>query len=291
MRESGPLSSIPWQGSGIGYRAELKKAIWEHVDEIDCLEIITDRYVENPQLIEEVEALCDSFRVIPHGIGLSVGSPRTSSTYLRDIKRISDITKSPYYSEHLCLTRAPGLEIGHLSPIWFTEEVLENTIANVQQIQDVLGKPLILENVTYPFEIPGADMPQAEFFHRMVTATGCGILLDITNVFINASNHGFSAEEFLDQMPLDNVVQLHMSGGYSVEDGEIVDGHCRPPEEGIWKLLEAFAKRSKVLGSILEHDADFPSDFSILLSTLAKTREILGWSQQPVYAEGQAVLA
>lgn len=281
MSGSSQLSSIPWQGSGIGYRMELNKAIWEHREQIDCLEIITDRYIEQPHLMDELEALSESFRVIPHGIGLSVGSPRVSSGYLRDLKRINDVTKSPYYSEHLCMTRAPGLEIGHLSPLWFTEEVLSNTIANVKQVQDVLGKPLILENVTYPFEIPNADMPQAEFFHRMVAATGCGILLDVTNVFINSANHGFEAEEFLDQMPLDSVVQLHMSGGFSAQDGEIVDGHCRPPEEGIWKLLEVFAGKAKVQGSILEHDADFPSEFSVLLDTLNRTRDILGWTPQP----------
>jgi uncharacterized protein (UPF0276 family) len=177
------------------------------------------------------------------------------------------------------MTRAPGLEIGHLSPLWFTEEVLQNTIANVHQLQDSLGKPLILENVTYPFEIPGADMSQAEFFHRLVAATGCGILLDVANVFINAANHGFAAEEFLDQMPLDHVVQLHMSGGFLGEDGEIVDGHCRTPEEGIWGLLRVFAGKAHVQGSILEHDAEFPSDFSGMLDTMAKTRDILGWAQ------------
>lgn len=278
MQASGPLASVSWQGSGIGYRTEIARAIWDNRDLIDCLEIITDRYIEYPQLGEELETLCGSFRVIPHGIGLSVGSPRVSREYLRDVKRISDITKSPYYSEHLCMTRAPGLDIGHLSPLWFTEEVLRNTIANVHEVQDTLGKPLILENVTYPFAIPEADMTQGEFFHRLVDATGCGILLDVANVYINAANHGFSAEEFLDQMPLDRVVQLHMSGGYRQGD-EIIDGHCKTPEQGIWDLLEVVARKTRVQGSILEHDAEFPSDFSALLETVVRTREILGWGQ------------
>lgn len=286
------LSSIPFQGSGMGYRRELREGIWEHRSEIDCLEVITDRYIEEPQLTHELETLCQSFRVIPHGVSLSIGSPDLNVGYVREVRRICELTQAPYYSEHLCMTRAPGIDIGHLAPLWFTEEVLAITTDNVHRVQDILDRPLILENTTYPFEIPDADMSQAEFFNRLVEATGCGILLDITNIRINATNHGFDPVDFLDQMPLDHVVQLHMSGGYEDTRGELIDGHCRPPDEAVWSLLEEFAARAPgVKGSILEHDASFPEDFSALMDTVLRTRQIFDWEPSPRAATPAAVAA
>lgn len=282
MASAKTLSSIPFQGSGLGYRNELKKSIWEHRAEIDCLEVITDRYVDDPFLAPELEELCDSFRVIPHGVRLSIGSPDLDLDYLRGVRRVCEVTKTPYYSEHLCMTRAPGIEIGHLAPLWFTEEALAVTIDNVHRVQDFLGRPLILENTTYPFEIPGADMSQTEFFHRLVGATGCGILLDIANIRINAANHRFDPVAFLDQMPLEHVVQLHMAGGFLDVEGDYIDGHCRPPDEAIWSLLAELAARAPgVKGSILEHDASFPEDFSVLMSTVTRTRQTLDWEHLP----------
>lgn len=285
MAASDALLSIPFQGSGLGYRFELKAEIWNHRDEIDCLEIITDRYIEHPHLIPELEELCDAFHVIPHGIGLSIGSPEIENDYLRAVREIIACTKAQYYSEHLCQTRAPGIDIGHLAPLWFTEEVLTQTIANVHQVQDVLGMPLILENTTYPFVIPDADMTQTEFFHRLVEATGCGILLDITNVRINAENHQFDAVDFLEQMPLDHVIQLHTSGGYRGDDGSFIDGHCAVPDDAVWSVLDAFAARGNAKASVLEHDTKFPDDFSLLMETVNRTRAVMHWGGSRVRSE------
>lgn len=280
------LSSIPFQGSGLGYRSELKKHIWEHRSEIDCLEVITDRYTDNPHLIPELEELCGAFRVIPHGVRLSIGSPDLNVDYVRQVRQICEITKAPYYSEHLCITRGPGIEIGHLAPLWFTEESLAITIDNVLRVQDLLDRPLILENTTYPFEIPGADMSQTEFFHRLVRATGCGILLDVANIRINGANHGFDPVRFLDEMPLENVVQLHMAGGFPDREGELIDGHCYPPDEEIWSLLAEITTRDvDIKGSILEHDSSFPDDFSVLMSTVNRTRRTLGWEPSAKVAD------
>jgi len=282
MASATTLSSIPFQGSGLGYRHELKKHIWEHRTEIDCLEVITDRYIDDPYLTPELEELCDSFRVIPHGVRLSIGSPDLDLDYLRGIRRVCEIAQPSYYSEHLCMTRAPGIEIGHLAPLWLTDEALAVTIDNVHRVQDFLGRPLILDNTTYPFEIPDADMSQTEFFHRLVEATGCGVLLDIANIRINAANHGFNPVRFLDEMPLEHVVQLHMSGGFLDKEGELIDGHCRTPDEDIWSLLEEFAARvPHVQGSILEHDSSFPEDFSDLMSTVTRTRLTFDWKPSP----------
>jgi len=275
------LREIPFLGSGLGYRREIAKQVWEHEHDIDFLEIITDQFTDDTAKLTELEKLCERFTVIPHGISLSIGSAiPLDSEYLRSIKTVSDLTRAPYYSEHLCMTRAPGIEIGHLSPLWFTEQVLQNTISNVSEVQNYLGKPLILENVTYLFEIPGASMSQTKFFNRLVQKTGCGVLLDVTNVYINSVNHHFDPIAFLHEMPLENVVQVHLAGGFWTDD-VLVDGHSERVHEETWSLFSTLTHMAQVNGSILEHDANFPKDFSPLLEVLNRARSILNSSRIP----------
>jgi uncharacterized protein (UPF0276 family) len=269
-----PVSTIPALGAGLGYRRELKEGIFGARAAIDFLEIVTEQFLYDPTSIGELEEICDRFVAIPHGIGLSIGSPSLDSGYLRAIKRVSDVTGAPYYSDHLAMTRVPGIDIGHLSPLWFTTTVLRNTIDNVHRVQDALNKPLVLENITYAFEIPSAPMRQAEFFARLVEATGCGILLDVTNVHINSVNHGFDPVAFLGDMPLDRVVQVHLAGGYS-KDGILIDSHSERVEAGSWALLERLVEITTIKGSILEHDANFPADFDRLLEQVERARAII----------------
>lgn len=252
------ITTLPALGVGLGYRSELREGILAHRERIDFLEILADNYLREPSALETLEELCSLFPVIPHGVNLSIGSVMPlESSYLQAMKRVSDLTKAPYYSEHLCMTRVPGRDIGHLAPLWFTEDLLQHAIDRVLSVQDILGKPLVLENVTYMLEIPHSTMSQAEFFQRLVHATGCGVLLDVTNVFINATNHHFDPEDFLSQMPLDHLVQVHLAGG-SWRHGWLVDGHSElvPPE--IFALFETLVSLCPVRNVLFEHDAHFP---------------------------------
>jgi uncharacterized protein len=269
------VANLPSMGSGLGYRAEIKDAIFAARDQIDFVEVITDQFLDGSRAHDEVREICDTFPVIPHGISLSVGSAAgIRPDYLRKIKQVSDITGSAYYSEHLCMTSAPGLEIGHLAPLALTEDMLERTIRNVKIVQDTLEKPLILENVTYLFAIPGEEMTQAEFFERMVEATGCGVLLDVTNVFINSTNHGFDPVDFLASMPLESVVQIHLAGGFWSHE-ILIDSHSEPVQEESWVLLKELVARTHVGSSIIEHDANFPETLAPVLDQVARARSIM----------------
>ncbi|HEU5383049.1 MAG TPA: DUF692 domain-containing protein [Ktedonobacteraceae bacterium] len=266
--------AIPTLGVGLGYRSELRQGILANRGRIDFLEIITDNYLRGPGALATLEELCALFPVIPHGVGLSIGSVMPLETsYLQAIKRISDLTGAPYYSEHLCMTRVPGRDIGHLAPLWLTEEMLQHVIRRVLTLQDYLGKPIVLENITYLFEIPYRTMSQEDFFRRLVEATGCGVLLDVTNMFINATNHHFDAEASLRQMPLDHLVQIHLAGGYW-RNGWLVDGHSELVPSEVFDLLKTVTKRCQVKNIIFEHDAHFP-DMADVLKQMEHARSIL----------------
>ena len=268
------VSDISFLGVGLGYRQALKESIFAFKDEIDFLEVITEQYISHADTRDQLKKVCEQFQVIPHGVSLSIGSMSPlDKDYLRAVKQISDLTQSPYYSEHLCMTSAPGIEIGHLSPLWFTEETLQNTIRKVSEVQDYLGKPLILENVTYLFEIPASPISQTTFFQRLVDATGCGVLLDATNVFINSLNHHYDPITFLDEMPLEHVVQVHLAGGYW-NHGTFVDGHSELVQEESWDVFKALVARCQVKGVIFEHDDNYP-EMTLLIEQIRRARKIL----------------
>ncbi len=282
------LRLAPQLGSGIGYRDELAGAIASHRDEIDVLEVITERFLDSPGRLAHLEQLCEHFHVVPHGVDLSIGSDGPlDRRYLQSIREVSEITRSPYYSDHLCMTRVPGIRLGHLTPLWFTESVLMIVTDRVRQVQDFLGKPLVLENVTYLFDVPRASLSQAEFFCRLVDATECGVLLDLTNVYINSVNHGIDPMAFLEQMPLGAVVHVHVSGGHW-SGGVLVDSHAHPVQEESWRLLQAIAHRSNIKVAILEQDASF-ADPGLLFTQVGRMRAVLQQKQSD--RPGSEVLA
>jgi uncharacterized protein len=273
--ESTDITSLPHLGAGLGYRREIRDQTIAAREDIDFLEILTDQFIDDSSGLREVQELADKFPLIPHGIGLSVGSATgLDRDYVRRIKPISDETGAPYYSEHLSVTRVPGLDIGHLSPLRFTADVLERTTRNVCEAQELLEKPLVLENVTYLFEIPGAEMSQEEFFHKLVADTGCGVLLDVTNVHINSVNHGFDPIAFLDAMPLNRVVQVHLAGGHWSHE-VLIDSHSETVQEETWELFEQVIARTPVRACIIEHDANFPSSIEPLIRQVGRARAIM----------------
>ena len=267
------MNEIPHLGSGLGFREELGAETLAAHEQIDFVEVIAEEYMR-PRGLDRLRKITDRFAVIPHGIGLSIGSMGPVDTdYLTSVKRVSDLSGSSYFSDHLCLTRVPGIDLRHLAPLWFGEELLTHTIEKVHAVQDVLGKPLVLENVTYMVDLPNAELSQTEFFRELTAATGCGILLDVTNLYINAVNHLFDAERFLAEMPLDRVVQVHLAGGYW-NHGVLIDGHSHPVPEEVWQLYAHLCERADIKGVILEHDQNFP-DLGLLLEQVWRARTIL----------------
>jgi uncharacterized protein (UPF0276 family) len=268
---------LPYLGAGIGFRPELARAIFNAPKEIDLVEVITDRYFDpNSSEWAELERVCEAFTVVPHGVALSIGSiAPLDRRYLDAIKRVSDMTRAPYYTEHLCMTRAPGVDVGHLAPISLDRKSLRRLIDRVQEVQNHLGKPLVLENVATLFTLGCNTLEEPDFFQHLTDATGCGLLLDLANLYQNSVNQGFDAVAMLDRLPLERVVQVHLAGG-SWHDDLLVDSHSHRVQEETWALLASVAVRVSVRAAILERDANFPRRTVELFRQVARARDIIG---------------
>jgi uncharacterized protein (UPF0276 family) len=269
---------LPKLGCGVGYRLEVHREYFKHKDGIDFLEIIADHCLKSvPEYVDRALELAQHFPLVPHGLEMSIGTDGPLDVeYCREVAELVEKVGTPFYSDHLCFTTAGGLEMGQLTPLPFTEAVADRCAAKARQVQETIGVPFLLENITYPFKLPG-QMSEAEFITRVVTQADCGILLDLTNVFINSQNHRYDPYRFLDSLPLERAVQVHIAGGEKHGD-RWVDSHSQPVDSHpeVWNLLEYLGGKADVSAVLLERDQNFPEDFAEILDDLAHAREILG---------------
>jgi hypothetical protein len=180
--------------------------------------------------------------------------------------------RPPWWSEHIAFTRAGGASIGHLAPMPFTREALQALARNIREVRRHIPVPLILENISFSFTWPGAEMSEPEFLRHLTEETGCGLLLDVTNLHVNARNHGYDPRAFLEALPVERVVQLHFVG---VEEsgGQVIDSHARPTSPAIWQLLDEVLAAVPARGAILERDENLPP-FTELLPELQRARAL-----------------
>jgi uncharacterized protein (UPF0276 family) len=267
------IAALPSLGVGLGFRAPHFTDLFLHRREVDFLEVTADHFFDSPpEKARQFEILRDHFTLIPHGLNLSLGSAEgIDPDYLEKFAMLVSRANPPWWSEHLAFTKAGGIEIGHLTPLPFTREAVAAVATNVRTAQRAIPAPLILENITYTVSLPGQEMSEGEFLHQVVSETGCGLLLDVTNLFINSANHGFDPRRWLDGAPLDSVVQLHFVGAQRAGD-RWVDSHARPVGPDIWQLLEEVLERAPVCGAILERDEDIPP-LEEVLPELRQARE------------------
>ena len=276
MATTRSLTTLTPLGAGLGYREPFRADLFLNRGRVDFLEITADHYLDAPpEKLDELSLLADHFPLIPHGLNLSLGSaggldPSYRDALLKMVRRLDP----PWWSEHVAFTRAGGVEIGHLAPVPFSREALDALAANIADVQARIDTPLIVENITYDFRAPGGELDEADFLEALVTRTGCGLLLDVTNLHANAVNHGFDPVRFLDRLPLERVVQLHFVGGHW-EGDHLVDSHARATPPEVWGLLDQVLARAPVKGVILERDEDFPP-FADLLAEVDRARTIGG---------------
>jgi uncharacterized protein len=268
------LSNLAPLGAGLGYRTPFRADLFLSRGEVDFLEITADHYLDAaPDKEDELELLARHFTLIPHGLSLSLGSAEgPDSRYLEKLAQLIHRLDPPYWSEHIAFTKAAGVEIGHLAPLPYTREAVEVLCRNITETRRRIDTPLILENITCPFVLPGAEMSEADFVAEVLERADCGLLLDVTNLYVNSANQGYDPAAFLDCLPLERVVQLHFVG-VEEQDGVLVDSHSQPTPAAVWELMEEVVERAPVKGIILERDENLPP-FDELREEVRRAREI-----------------
>jgi uncharacterized protein (UPF0276 family) len=267
-------SHVQALGVGLGFREPFRADLFLNRERVDLLEITADHYFDaSPQKESELDLLAAHFPLIPHGLNLSLGSAEgLDPAYLDRLASLVERLNPPWWSEHVAFTRAGGVEIGHLASLPFSNEALDVVVRNINQVRERIETPLILENITHSLTIPGAEMDEPSFLTRLTERTGCGLLLDVTNLYTNAMNNGDDPFELLNRMPLDRVVQLHFVGGHW-QHGRLIDSHSQPTPPEIWALMETVIARAPVQGIILERDENLPP-FGDLLVEIERARAI-----------------
>jgi uncharacterized protein (UPF0276 family) len=210
-----------------------------------------------------------------HGVSLSIGSTDPLNLeYLRQLRELRDRVKAHWVSDHLCWTGVAGRNSHDLLPMPYTEEALAHVVSRVKQVQHFLGAPIALENPSTYAELSGASMTEWEFLARLAELADCAILLDVNNVYVSAHNHGFDPAVYLDAIPFDRVIQLHVAG-HTDHGTHIIDSHIGPVVDPVWELLAVAHRRAAGVPILLEWDAEIPA-FEVVHREALRARELIG---------------
>ena len=258
--------------TGVGYRREMAAWIETNPRGVECVEITAEHFFKGAE--EQLSGLAKKFPLFVHGLALSLGTPGAlDQNHLAQFARVVRIANPAWISDHIAFTRTAEADLGHLNPIPPTREMLNIIADHAREISDRCGKPMLLENITSHVQLTG-DLRETDFINQLCERAGCGLLLDVTNLFINARNHGFDALNWLQEIVAKNIRQLHLVG-YSRAGARFTDSHAAPIQEELIELARAVVRHAPVQAIILERDEDFP-DVAGLEIEVAKLQRIRG---------------
>ena len=268
-------------GVGLAYRYPVHEEAKENRDEIDLLEISTEDYIVRERRMwgdpheEKLTEALEVFPCVAHGLSLSIGTVAPlSDHYMRSTKNFLEDHDLTVFSEHCAFHRVDGNDLTMFLPLPFEEASVQWIKQNYYAVRRYLDRPFALENVTYGFPVPRGSLSEAQFLKRLTEETDCTLLLDVTNVFNNAHNHGYDPIEFFETLPMERVSQMHLAGGHMTDDGKWEDSHSRPVMDPVWPLFrEAVTRAVNCEIVILERDSKL-TPFENVMGDIRKAREI-----------------
>ncbi len=230
-----------------------------------------------------VRRATEKYPVLSHGLSLSIGSPdELDFDFIKELRKFLDEFNIEIYSEHLSYSKSKNAHLYDLLPIPFREDAVRHIVERIKTVQEILERPLALENVSYYTPV-AAEMTEPEFINAIIRESGCNMLLDVNNVYVNAFNHNYEAKKFIDQMPLDKVVYIHMAGHEKVQPDLIIDTHGKPIIAPVYELFEWTINKMKPVPVLLERDYNFPQ-MDELLAEVKKLQAIadIAWENKYV---------
>ena len=274
--------------TGLGFRRDLADDILSGALSPAFIEFAPENWMEvGGKWGRTIRDAALKYPVTCHGLSLSIGSPDPlDDNFIYRIKEFLDTFNVKVYSEHLSFTKANNAHLYDLLPVPFTHEAVRHIVDRVKQVQDLTGRKLVLENVSYYTPV-AAEMTEYEFINTIINEADCQLLLDVNNVFVNAFNHQYDASDFMKTMPLDKVAYIHMAGHEQVEEDLIIDTHGQPIIDPVYALFEETINKMKnPVPVLLERDYNFSQPDELKME-LNKIEHICSkvWEKENVHAE------
>ena len=268
----------PLYGFGLGLRPQHYAALLQgDCDAVDWLEIVSENYmVDGGRPLAMLDRIAERWPLAMHGVALNIGgSDPLDADYLRALSKLAKRVRPALISDHLCWTRHRGVQLHDLLPLPYDEGTLRHVAARVRRVQDALGAQLVLENVSSYLRFAGDTLDEAGFLSALVADTGCGLLLDVNNVYVNAHNHGIDAVAYLDALPAHAIKQIHLAGhsADALGSGLLIDTHDAPVCDGVWTLYAHARQRFGTVPTMIERDDHIPP-LAELLAELGIARGI-----------------
>jgi uncharacterized protein (UPF0276 family) len=254
---------IPAQ-AGIGLRAPHHREFLEQRPQIPWVEVHSENFfAEGGRQLEVLDAVRRDYGISLHGVGLSIGSTdQLDAEHLRRLKRLVERTQPALVSEHLSWSSMDGVFSNDLLPMPHTAEALAHFSAHVSQVQDFLKRQILIENVSSYLRFPEDSMTEWQFITELAQHSGCGILLDVNNVYVSARNHGFDADTFIAAIPVALIQEIHLAGHTVVSDEDgvlLIDTHDAPVTDQVWDLYARTIARTGPLPTLIEWDSQLPT--------------------------------
>lgn len=252
--------NIPNLGIGIGLRIPHYEDIFEKQPDIDWFEIISENFmVEGGKPLENLYRILERYPVVQHGVSLAIGSPDPLDfDYLKKLKALTKITKTPWVSDHLCWGRLPGAHYHDLLPLPYTKEVIQYVAERAHIVQDYLELPFALENLSSYVAYRKDEMTEWEFYSAVVEKADISMMLDVNNIYVSSRNHGFDPKLYYENLPLERVIQIHLAG-HSDYNAYVLDTHDNYVCDEVWKIYADVYPKTKGVSTLLEWDDNFIS--------------------------------
>ena len=260
---------------GLGLRSQHFSYILEYLPQVAWFEIISENFMDSGGRPRQMlNSIAEHYPIVMHGVSLSIGSvDELDKQYLASLKSLADDIQPKWVSDHLCWTGTLSLNSHDLLPLPLTEESLKHVCSRIEQVQDYLQRPLVLENPSTYLKFKHSTIPEWEFFTAMVKRTGCEMLLDVNNVYVSAFNNQFDPMQYLQGLPHKAVRQMHLAGHQHCGN-HIIDTHDQPVSDQVWPLFKEAWQLTGGVDTCLEWDGNIP-DFEGYLAELHKAKQVL----------------
>jgi uncharacterized protein len=259
-------------GFGVGLRRSHYVHILDNHPRLDWFEVISENFmVEGGRPLEVLEGVRSQYPIVMHGVSLSIGTTDPLNIgYLRQLATIARRFESAWISDHLCWTSVGGRNLHDLLPLPYTEEIVRHVAVRIRQVQDILERTILIENVSSYMEFTSSRLSEWEFLSAVANEADCGILLDINNIFVSAFNHHFDPVRYIDSVPPGRVVQFHLAG-HSDHGTYLLDTHDHPIRPEVWTLYEHAVRRFGRVPTLIEWDDNIP-EFEVLAAAADEAR-------------------